>query len=298
MRDGMPIAFGAGLESKAAIESADGLRASGIGVFADCGGDAALFSNERVYWSSGWTYDNIKYWTRAPHVFAAVHPYSTAGSVGSGTASFNRADGSLTISCTSGLNLGTRDLMYSQVSLPAGTYTNSSGYTVRFPMHHACAAVEFKVVNASAGTVTNVRNPRLSALRYKGTASVSAAGVLSWAVSPDVVSGSEYSQNEVTVATLPVSGNINDEATWRDVYSDGAVMVVPQEIYTRGVMFSFMFNDRNGTSKTYTFDLGDGKTVRNWVAGKRYTYIATITPDYIRLNVIVRDWIENEYDLT
>ena len=284
----VPITFRPGVELKSPVNEAADLRDAGVGIFGSNTENAALFANTQLSYTTGWMYDPIQYWTRADHVFAAVYPYtSSSETVGSGNAVFSSEDGSLAFDFSDGITCEAPDLMYGQKSTEKGDYS-----TVVFDMKHAFCQLEFRVVNVSGNTVSAITDPTLTRLRYKGAASIDADGNISWTVSDDTVSGSEYAVSGTTVSNLATATDVNDETQQMDLYPSSGIMVLPQQVYAKGVTFAFTYN---GTTKHY--DLGDIDNVKSWEVGKKYIYTASITSSTILMNVRVIDWVTEEYDL-
>ena len=70
--------------SRALVTDNATLQSTAIGVYAykklANGSKTLVFDNERVYYSSGWKYDNTKYWDKAAteYRFVAYSPYPTS----------------------------------------------------------------------------------------------------------------------------------------------------------------------------------------------------------------------------
>lgn len=294
-----PLSFGMDISrTKGIIENRTDLNNSGnrVVVFGSYqkGSDApvsilsknANSNGIELYYNSGWKYDNTEYWEKnANHCFAAVYP-----STGAGTPSFTVATGGLTLNCTAGLNKSSMDLMY---SFNSRDLTQGSDFSpVPFEMNHACAAVEFMVINGSTKTITNVGSPRLYGIYSKETATIPFNGTPTW-----THSGAKLAAGSTDYYT---SGNVYDSmepddniAHAKTLFTEGFMIVVPQDVNSNDdAKFTFNYT-YNGTPKSPVFNL-KGQNVKTWLPGRKYTYYITVHDDYITFRVSVKPWDEVE----
>lgn len=294
--DGLiPLSFGMDVSrTKSIIENRTELENSGSNVVVfgsyqvGSGAPATILSKSansngiNLYYSSGWKYDNVEYWVNdALHRFAAVYP-----STGAGSPSFSVAEGQLTLDCTAGLQKDSPDLMY---SFNSRDLSQSDDYRpVPFEMNHACAAVEFVVNNGSTKTITNVGSPRLYGIYSKEAATILFNGTPTWTSSGAKLSDSstEYFTSGTVYASMAPDENIANAKT---LFSEGYMIVVPQNVDANDdAKFTFSYT-YNGTPKTPVFNL-KGHNVKTWLPGRKYTYYITVHDDYITFRVSVKPW--------
>lgn len=300
---GHSIGFGAladDVDTKALVVTDDDLQAQGIGAFGQYvydGHDIPVFQNTPVTYNSDarvWQSDPLKYWIDfQDYTFALVSPYTTSG-IGSGAVSFNYHDGTYSVYCTESnkLTYQSKDLLVGAkdrfLSGAPGVFT-----PVEVNLVHAFAALEFRVINASDQEVYRIYNPRLTGIINEGRLDVSLVQQtpsLSWTLGTTAIAeGNNSYYQERTVNNLAISST-----NYADLYDPSTIVVLPQTIANKPVMFTFTYQlTKNNETTIYpvSFNLGSAiYPVRAWESGKKYTYTATITSNYITFNVEVRDW--------
>ena len=270
--------------NRSIVEEVGDLYSEGVKLFgtATLNGDVIrLFDAEELYYSSSmgdWEYVNTRYWVpQAKHSFWALWPYTTA-------CTFSEKAGSVTINHTS--NATSADLLYSTATRDL---TNSEDYsTVPLVLHHACAALEFNVINASDKEITSISNIYLVGLKNMGTFTFGIDGSAAWAVDSSVVTATDIYGGK-SLSDVPV--NLN---TKHSLYEGGAILVVPQEIGGTDVKFHVAIS---GSNKTVSLGNLGSAAPSKWEAGKRYEYTLTIKENEIVSNVKVVPWVDHYVDL-
>ena len=274
--------------NRSIVEEVGDLYNEGVKLFgtATLNGDVIrLFDAEKLYCSSSmgdWEYVNTRYWVpQAKHSFWALWPYTTA-------CTFSEKAGNVTINHTS--NATSADLLYSTATRDL---TNSEDYsTVPLVLHHACAALEFNVINASDKEITSISNIYLVGLKNMGTFTFGIDGSAAWAVDSSVVAAtdSETYRGRTDLSDVPV--NLNTKLS---LYEGGAILVVPQEIGGTDVKFHVAISGY--PDKTVSLGNLGSAAPSKWEAGKRYEYTLTIKENEIVSNVKVVPWVDHYVDL-
>lgn len=259
------------------------------------GGVARVFDAERLYYNtteSVWDYDNTQYWImNATYRFCAVSPYSTS-------CKFSDADGRVTIASYE-CYAGGDDLLYATAERDLAAGEDYSPVLLHF--HHACAAVQFNIINASSQTLLDVRNIRLVGLQNVGIFSfTSAGGDAMWTLDDSVVGESDAEQPFGGVCVLPEGGLPVNISVKHPLYELGALVVLPQKIYKTDVTLHLEYiKEGDGEYAVRNIELGwlGGMTPTEWKAGEKYEYNLTITDNTITAEVRIVDWIDHFVDL-
>ena len=285
------------LVTRLLIDNTEALREQEIklyGAYHLNGNTVRLFDAERLYYDAllpGWDYTSTQYWIMgASYNFFAVCPYVTPC-----TFSYNRD--LISISNYEGSAYG-EDLVYATASRDLAV--NEDYSTVQLQFRHACAALQFNLVNASNSVLTDVRNIYLYGLYNKGTFRFDYNGQSSWLLEGATLSANATLQPFAGVCTLPEGGlpvNIDVE---HSLYDNGAILVLPQNIYKSSVTLHIEYKkqgDAEYAVRDIQLGMLGGTTPTEWKAGEKYKYNFNITDNTITTEVRVVPWIDNYVDL-
>lgn len=288
------IVFRSEVASRAIVEDEAGMRDGGIGVFGAVvyqGGTVAetIFDNEHLMYETGkgWYYaEPVRYWIpESKYVFAGIYPYAEAAYY-----AFDAQTGVLTVAdYESGEGHIDEDLMYASHARDLALTTNREA--VPLAMHHACAALQFKIINASGSTITAIEDIALTGLLHNGTLTVQSDGTATWTMVDERVAEDDTTTFGGTFA-MPEGGFEDDIRNPLPLYDKGIITVLPQVLRGQAVKLTMRIN---GTTEARTVNLSN--IADKWEAGKRYVYTMTLTNDTIAFDVTVLDWIEEEIDL-
>lgn len=282
--------------NRAIVENVEDLREQELKIFGSYtldGRMARLFDAERLFYNSalpGWDYDNTQYWiSGAAYRFCAVCPYVAPCQYDD--------SGEVTIAGYEGSTDGP-DVLYATAKRDLAE--NEDYSTVPLQFHHACAALQFNLINASNQTLTDVQNIRLVGIQNRGTFYFNADGVVSWTLDGSTIGANDEIQFFAGTCVLPDGGlpvNINVK---HSLYDNGAILVLPQYIYKTSVTLHLEYIKQG--DKAYAIrdiELGKlgGSTPTEWKPGEKYEYNLTITDNTITTEVKVVDWIDNYVDL-
>lgn len=246
-----------------------------------------LFDAEKLYHSSstGWVYDNTRYWVpQMEHRFCAIWPYNT-------NCTFSDNNASVSLNHTTSSNGA--DLLYAVAT--RNLAENEDYSPVPITLHHACAALQFSIINASDVEVSSVSDIYLVGLQDKGSFTFGVDGTANWTLSDSVVAATDkttFGGNDLSNLAI----NINKK---NSLYEGGAILVLPQEIANKDVKFHLVFKKSNANPEEKTIELGKlgGAAPTKWEAGKRYEYTLTVTENKIVSNVNIVPWVEHYVDL-
>ena len=248
-----------------------------------------LFDAERLYFDTelyDWNYVNTRYWApQADHRFCAVWPYDT-------NATFTDEDAKVTINHTA--DADGADLLYAVAS--RNLLNNEDYSTVSLSFRHACAALQFSIINASDAIVTNVSNIYLTGVQNKGTFTFGIAGTANWELDGSVVA----STDSTTFGGDNLTNLAIDINTKHSLYAGGAVVVPPQEILNTEILLHLEIKKQgNATAEVKDVMLGKlgASAPIEWEVGKKYEYTLTVTENAIVSNVKVVPWIDHYVDL-
>lgn len=285
--------------SRAVVEGVSDLQNGGILLFASYTLDnqtASLLDNEHLYYDSSissWKYDHTRYWVPGIfYRFCAVYPYNIQN------CTYNN-NGEVTIQGYTG-NTNSADLLYTATTRDLQYSEDYSAVPLHF--NHACAALDFRIVNASGNAITAIRNIYLTGLYNQGNFHFDIFGTAEWQITGNCITADNiYSDSSCTLPTnntLPVNVNYK-----HPLFDTGVLLVVPQEIYKTDVKLCLEYStDTSYYNKTYIdreILLGNigSSAPTEWVAGQKYTYTLTITDDFITSDVVVVDWVDHYVDL-
>lgn len=310
------ISFSTSVPSRALVDDTDALKTVCTG---DDGQSIAIYSstlpephggeepfgNTPLWWSSGdgmWTYGDAKYWVRGyDYSFWAVYPYSE-------TPAYSLSDDKSSLEMTgyaiTAGNLRT-DLMLGSARRDQTAGVDPS--PVPLSLHHALAAVEFRIRNGSGIKITSIDDISFSGMKTKCDISMSAAssddidGLLTVNSEDYNVLKDNYFSGSGESFEIPSDG-ISPDITESYGLSGGAFMAVPQRVTNAGgqvnreVILQFsVLSEGSQTPVTRTVNLSSNTTAdtEQWEAGKRYTYTITLTSTDIMFEVTVIDWIDD-----
>ena len=258
------------------------------------GRTARVFDAERLYYDTtlpGWDYAIPQYWImNAAYRFCAVCPYSVP-------CTFSNEDGEVTIGGYMGYTGGV-DILYA--SAERDLKDNEDFSTVPLHFRHACAGVQFNLVNASSNVLTSVRNIRLVGLQNRGDFVFDSKGSAAWELDGSTVGANDDNQPFGGLCTLPNGGlpvNLNVK---HPLYDEKVLMILPQTIYKTDVTLHLEYIKEGDTEYAMRdIELGwlGGTTPTEWKSGEKYEYNLTITDNTITAEVIVVDWVDHFVDL-
>ena len=255
---------------------------------------ARVFDAERLYYNReipGWDYAIPQYWiSGASYRFFAISPYETP-------CALSEAHDVVSVADYEGETDGD-DLLYATATRNLAEAADFS--TVLLNFHHACAALQFNLVNASNSKLTDVRNVRLVGLCNKGTFRVSSDGTAVWTLDSQTIQSNASVQPFAGVCVLPEGGLPVNLTVEHSLYENGAILVLPQSIYKTAVTLHLEYKKASDTEYAVRdIQLGTlgGSTPTEWKAGEKYKYNLTLTDNTITTEVKVVDWIDNYVDL-
>lgn len=289
-----PLSGEQNADVKSLINSQTELQANGVlglfGTLSYTSSDQEIFNNDYLHYANNaWTYDYLLYWVKGGfYNFAALYPYTAKNvpGIGSGAATYSFTNSGTTLSLPVETNWQSPDLMYGFATRDLTTVEDYS--TVPINLKHAFAAVEFKVVNASGVTVTDLSDVALKNIIMSGTMSCSTNSALSWTLGARS-DGSNYTRSGVVFQSLAYNN------TEHSLFN-GPFVVIPQEVVrtSASISFSKTGGDENNSVE---LSLGNVADVQRWEAGKKYTYIINLQSTAITFTVSVVDWNEYTYNL-
>ena len=290
------IDFGSKVTKTDLVENVTDLQQQDVKVYGSYSLDGRvgnLFDAERLYYDNalpGWVYDNTQYWINgALYRFGAVSPYYVA-------CSFSDYTGKTTITNYSS-NSDADDLLYAATDRDLRNDDDFS--TVLLQFRHACAAVEFELINGSNSAVTDVRNIRLVGLHNTGNFIFDSAGA-EWVLYGTTVDPNSAVQPFGGACTLPDGGlPVNVDVRY-PLYDGGAIMVLPQTVYKTPVTLHLEYiKEGDAEYAVRDIELGNlgGYAPHEWKAGEKYKYTMTITDNTITFSVEVLPWVDHYVDL-
>ena len=256
---------------------------------------ARVFDAERLYYDReipGWDYAIPQYWiSGASYRFYAISPYETPCTLA-------EVHDVVSVADYEGETEGD-DLLYATATRDLSVAADFS--TVLLNFHHACAALQFNLVNASNSTLTDVRNIRLVGLCNKGTLRVSSDGKAAWTLEMQTtVQPNASVQPFAGVCVLPEGGLPVNLTVEHSLYENGAILVLPQTVYKTAVTLHLEYkkaSDVEYAVRDIQLGMLGGSTPTEWKAGEKYKYNLTLTDNTITTEVKVVDWIDNYVDL-
>lgn len=282
--------------TRSIIEDAADLQEEDIclyGAYSLDGRMARVFDAERLYYNNelpGWDYATPQYWINGSvYHFCAVCPYVVP-------CSFSN-EGRVVISDYVGFTDGP-DLLYAMAVRDNSVKEDYSAVPLTFD--HACAALEFNLINASNQVLKDVRNVRLVGLQNKGNFVFDTSGLASWLLDGTTVSPTAVDQPFGGTCKLPDGGLPVNLGVKYPLYDNVTIMVLPQVVYKTNVTLHLEYI-KEGDAEYAIRDiklgqLGDAATAE-WKSGEKYEYNLTITENTITTEVRVVDWIDHFVDL-
>lgn len=258
------------------------------------GRTARVFDAERLYYDSslpGWDYAIPQYWImNAAYRFCAISPNNVP-------CDFSDEVGEVVISGYRS-STGGVDLLYA--SAERDLKDNEDYSTVPLHFRHACAGVQFNLINASSNVLRDVRNIRLVGLQNCGNFTFDSQGTAEWALDGTTIGADDYAQPFGGICTLPDGGLPVNLNVRHPLYDEKVLMVLPQTIYKTPVTLHLEYiKEGDAEYAVRDIKLGwlGGSTPTEWKSGEKYEYNLTITDNTITFEVIVVDWIDNFVDL-
>lgn len=283
---------------RALIEGVEGLQQQELKLFGTYtldGNTVRLFDAERLFYNTAaetpcWDYNNTQYWiSKASYNFCAVCPYEAP-------CTFSDAEGRVVLGNYEATT-GGPDLLYA--SAQRNLAENDDFSTVHLNFRHACAALQFNIINASNATLIDVRNIRLVGLHNVGSFHFGANGSAQWILSETVLN--ELSQAFGGACTLPDNGLPVNLDVRHPLYDVGTILVLPQTIYKTDVTLHLEYK-KQGDAEYAIRNIQLGRLASpsvptEWKSGEKYEYNLTITDNTITTEVRVVDWIDHYVDL-
>ena len=259
------------------------------------GNTARLFDAERLFYDStlpGWDYTTTQYWMMgASYHFYSLSPYTTY-------CTFSETQNAVTILDYES-STDSEDLLYATASRDLSVAADFSA--VMFQFRHACAAVQFNLVNASNSVLTDVRNIRLVGLYNKGNFRFAADGSAAWTLNTSTtIQPNADVQPFAGVCILPEGGLPVNLTVEHPLYENGAILVLPQSIYKSSVTLHLEYKkagDSEYAIRDIQLGMLGGVTPTEWKAGELYKYKLNITDNTITAEVTVVDWVDDYVDL-
>ena len=283
--------------NRSLIEGVEALQQQDLklfGAYTLDGRTARLFDAERLFYNTtaeqpGWDYDNTQYWiSKASYSFCAICPYEAP-------CTFSDAEGRVVLGNYEATT-GGPDLLYASAYRNLAEQEDFS--TVPLNFRHACAALQFNIINASNATLIDVRNIRLFGLHNVGSFRFGADGSAGWLLGESILN--EQSQAFGGACTLPGGGLPVNLNVRHSLYDNGAILVLPQTVYKTTIKLHLEYIKQGDTEYAIrNIELGwlGSNTPTEWKSGEKYEYNLTITDNTITTEVKVVDWVDHYVDL-
>lgn len=270
--------------SRAIVDSDVALQKTELGVYGYKlfnGTKTSVFDNERVYYSSGWKYDNTRYWDKAAteYRFVAYSPHSTSN------ISYNTNNHTLTISNIPYwqlINDNVVDFLVANSSGSANEYLSTESKSVDFNFSHILSQLVVNVVKDDNLTNTEYKVKTIEYINvpasggkanytYSSSPSFSDISITSSVSNPSSVPMLEQ-EKVVTLA------NANDIISLPH-------LVVPFALTDKQVQVKVTYTVA-GTERNKTVDTG----ITQLLAGKRYELTLTFKGAEIVPSLEIKDW--------
>lgn len=264
--------------SRAIVDSDEALRNTELGVYGYKlfnGTKTSVFDNERVYYSSGWKYDNTRYWDKAAteYRFVAYSPHSTSN------ISYNTNNHTLTISNIPYwqlINDNVVDYLVANSSGSANEYLSTESKSVDFNFSHILSQLVINVVKDDNLTNTEYK---VKTIEYINVPASGEEATYTYSSSPSfsyiTITSSVSMLEDEKVVTL---------ADANDIISLPH-LVVPFTLSDKQVQVKVTYTVA-GTERNKTVDTG----ITQLLAGKRYELTLTFKGAEIVPSLEIKDW--------
>ena len=254
-------------ESVATRAGLTDLQTGGFSVWGDYtlnGQSVKVFNGRKVYYTTGWRYDNPEYWTTgASYTFFALYPPVVAN------------DNSYTIPAENGYTISNNILTYDaskQVDLlyayATATYTGSGSVsTVPMNFCHTLAAIDFSIKLQEGITPTN--SYELKSIEWGG---MFTQGSFPLNSGNTPIQWTYIGKNDQTVSITQFSAT--QLAPSVAITPNACVYIIPQNPGNVTLNFNLQINGESITIPKVI-------TGVDWEAGQRYLYNVTIAPTEI-----------------
>ena len=320
-KDNIPMEFTTsvswGVKSNSLVNNTDDLQAYPVSLLAKAtvnDNEFSVFNNDRLYYSDGeWKYDVTRYWILgAKYYFAAFAPFASTGNydggnkLSNGNVSFT--DGTSPVLKITGYNTilnqsnpaidaRTEDLM---VAHYVRDNTSSKDYSaVLLTFDHILSCVTFSIRNTTNTDITKLSDIKLNGLKYKCDITLDATEV-------KVVQSNDADTPVRSADRMPEAGATPflpkgmSENDYKPLFDCEYLTLLPQILYEKNDI-NLTFNVHRGTSNndvtSYSLNLGKVESIKEWKAGRKYTYTMSITSTDILFQVVEVPWIEHDVEL-
>ena len=233
----------------------------------------SFMNNVRVYYQSGWKYDNKKYWpnsTEKISFFAYAPHVATADAIITGFSNeTTKADP--TINFTTPTDVEDQiDLLYANNK----NQTQTDG-TVEFTFNHALSRIGFKVK-------TERTDYRVTISKITLTGDFNTSGTLN--LCTGTWSGEDTEANQDTYElTFNTANNINSTSGTAIEATEGYVMAIPTTFEESSklnvsVNYTYQYEVSTGVWSTATSDTKNGSIATTFAKGNAYTLVMTLDP--------------------
>ncbi len=274
--------------SRAIVTDNATLQSTAIGVYAykklANGSKTLVFDNERVYYSSGWKYDNTKYWDKAAteYRFVAYSPHSTSNII------YNTNNHTLTISNIpywQVINGSEVDYLVTNSHGSAESYLSTDSKSVPLAFSHILSQL-----------VINIKKDEKLSQTY----------LLKQVEYLNVPQGGDakatYTLSQEGTATMSDITLLGDDATLTQFTDANGQTVTTSNIPLPHLVVPFALTDKQvqvkvtytveGTPRAKTVDTG----ITQLEAGKRYELTLTFKGAEVVPELEVKNWVEQPVD--
>lgn len=247
-----------GKATKAGETTNESIKKDGFGVYGGTEETNELFSDVKVYYSEGWTYDDTKYWmpdntykfaAYAPQVKRIINP----------TWDYTNNKLTFDITCDAA---NQNDLVYG-VATPVTTPADLTEWevkTVEFEMSHLLSKLNFVV---KAGDIESDAKLKIEGVTIKGNLNTQGKYDTKW--TPSTPQDVTFTGNNVETIVATGSGAI------------GTFYVIPQTLSSDvTVKFTATLTAGNGVQIGNATELTATITTPTWQEDYVYTYVATV----------------------
>lgn len=310
------------VKSNSLINNTDDLQSYSISLLANAsiqGGVYDVFNNDRLDFNSTddiWSYGTSRYWIPgARYSFAAFAPYaSTNGSsagvgntLSNGTVSYSSNEGipvlTITDYNTGKFDPGNTEIDARSEDLLVAHYVRDNSHsndysTVPLTFSHILSCVTFSIRNTTNDDITKVSAITLEGLKYECdiTLNTTSVSIEAQNETGDITSADRTPEAGAT-SFLPKG---MAETDYKPLFDCEILTLLPQMLYGNDdIRLTFKVHKGAGdvSGTTYTLNLGNIETIREWKQGIRYNYSMTITSTDIIFQVVEVPWIEHDVEL-